>query len=298
MSTSIYNGYRFKNVIDLKTIQKVCLRINNKIKPVAYRLFLKKYYSLLFNVIDRNTFGLHHESMVYLRDLNIGSGIHWYIQSKQALIKNTEYDFNFSFNIFPINDKILILLHTKQEKIKEIFESFPEILEYHYQDISDPPIDISSDEWDQRKIDWDLALGGDGFAISREIALSYTPYDSRNFIHNNGFFYNISNSEILTEILPTLMERSKKISRVLMENEFLKMNEYNVDSTTLYFKFLNYLESSEGEKILNESSEKIMKELTQIKSIDDLYDIINKKINFNEKININLINKMPYWLNL
>lgn len=86
----------------------------------------------------------------------------------ERLRKNREEEFyedipdemNCQLGIYPLEDKTL-LMYFGNYKARAVIENDPNILDYHYQNQTDRPENISEQEWDQRREDWYKAIGTD-----------------------------------------------------------------------------------------------------------------------------------------
>lgn len=66
--------------------------------------------------------------------------------------------------IMPTKDKILAIPYFNQHGWNEKLLEMPWVKEYGYWDNTDQPDDMSDADWEQRKIDWDDALGSEHFS--------------------------------------------------------------------------------------------------------------------------------------
>ena len=62
--------------------------------------------------------------------------------------------------LIPLKGRILVLYYGNiRSEYLQAFESLTEVEDYHYQNSTDKPDDVSQKAWNKRKFDWDLALG-------------------------------------------------------------------------------------------------------------------------------------------
>lgn len=72
-----------------------------------------------------------------------------------------DYDYRCNLQIIPMKRKTLVLYFGNLE-MQQYLESLPDFLtDYHYQDQTDKPDDISTYKWKQREKDWENAIGPD-----------------------------------------------------------------------------------------------------------------------------------------
>lgn len=103
------------------------------------------------------------------------------LKDDQEKLKNTsnsvrlfDLDFEYTVMLFPCNDKTLLLYYTEEPVLQEHFLKLSYTSDYHYQDSSDRPDNISKEEWKKRMLDWEFVLGGNGWGKPIENGLCFT----------------------------------------------------------------------------------------------------------------------------
>lgn len=189
MSTVICDAYKFDKNYSLLELNDLMLKLREDIKEIAqqeyYKLIMKDFiYYLDYRAIHGiekckemvNKINTKSDKNKHLKEIwtelskdNINYlalllYIEWYNQNKINLfplnpnILDSDYDFRSELVIIPIEDKILALYYGNYE-LKKIVESQSCLMDYHYQNQCDRPECISEEEWDQRRSDWDKAIG-------------------------------------------------------------------------------------------------------------------------------------------
>ena len=104
---------------------------------------------------------------------------------EDAFFENIPDEMNCKLGIYPLEDKTL-LLYFGNHKARAIIENDPNILDYHYQNQTDRPEYITEQEWNQRREDWNQAIGPDyvpsyhGFMVNLfNSDEAFTLYDNR-----------------------------------------------------------------------------------------------------------------------
>lgn len=164
MSTKIYDAYLFKGNVNktfklLKKIKKEVLEremveiYHKEIKETVHLLdeylFLNKKIILDENIISQTPF---KENSAL-----IGYKLHQYeINEKKKYPSILDSMSKFDVSIFPISEKkTLLKFYTSMEFHKEVLNKFSrQLKDYHYQNSTDRPEEISSKEWSQRLRDW------------------------------------------------------------------------------------------------------------------------------------------------
>lgn len=175
MSTKIYNGHKFKNNMDLLELNERMLALREtyrkEVESYTRGLFMNLvyFYEDLYVVdpalyeTEMKKFGNFfeiHSNEDYMRiiagnvALNLSERLSEAMDSPR---RNPVYDVSSSLQIFPLKDKILFTFYGNQN-FEQILENEPDIEEYHYQDQCDMPEDMSEEEWEQRRIDWEQAI--------------------------------------------------------------------------------------------------------------------------------------------
>jgi hypothetical protein len=95
--------------------------------------------------------------------------------SEAVFVYNSEDDADFDVNmvVLPIEDKTLCMPYAHNDVLYDLLTKRPEISEYAYWNNVDPPENISDEEWEQRKNDWDEALPGAGVPKDNGMVLHF-----------------------------------------------------------------------------------------------------------------------------
>lgn len=95
--------------------------------------------------------------------------------SEAIFIYDSENDADFDVNmvVIPIKDKTLCMPYASNDNLYELLIKRPEISEYAYWNNVDHPDNISEEEWEQRKNDWDEALPGAGVPKNNGMVLHF-----------------------------------------------------------------------------------------------------------------------------
>lgn len=314
MSTKIYNGYKFKEPLSLDELHGFCIRLRDKVKPIAEDLYFQTFFRIYFEVLDKNQFGMYDEAMYFLSKEggNLEFGIDRYLMKRMRHIKISEerdpdVDFEFSITILPLKSgEVLVLLYTEKGELRKAFATMPEIEEYHYQDQSDKPERISKKAWDKRRDDWQAALGGDGWGIPLEHGFNFTPYSERRL---SFFMLDDERKKEILKLIPTPEERAKVIARNLHLEQWSNKNPIDKEITnskdknkiyeanmTSYWRYVDFRKTDVGnaefEKIIQEIVPKLT--LTKVETLRDIWT----DIKFHPKVKKILKSKYkgkPYW---
>ena len=145
MSTKIHNGYRLPKIRKAKLI-KVQVATQLAIRESVYMLDL---YQVGFNVPDikQSVFGFgYHKVEERFRKF------------KKGPYRDPLYDLRFELILF-LTDPVLAIFIGEQKAMQSIIKTHPDIEEYAYWNNSDPPENMSDEDWEQREKDWKFLDG-------------------------------------------------------------------------------------------------------------------------------------------
>lgn len=300
MSTKIYNGYRLKGNPSLLEVHEFCLKLKNKIKPLAEKTFKRHLINEMMDVYDKNQFGIYDQAMYFVNkeSNSLFWGIDKFLRSKMDHIKVSQhrdpaYDYEFSISIHPHkNGSTLLMLFTERSELTKAFNKMKEVEEYHYQDQSDKPKNISDKKWEKRGNEWNDVLDGNGYGIPSECGFIYTPYSD---VSRCIFGLDKKEKNKLIKLVVSVDERARVIAGNLMAKTWEETKLYpDLSTTDNYWKYLDFKKSDEGKKILNEKIEMIK---PQLKIFNDISNF-DTKITFHphiQKIFKDDAGGKPYW---
>lgn len=194
MSTKIYNAYKYEGSIN--DLLKIFLEQKIKVKKKIIKQVTESHMLTLWNrkaFIEEN----RNKLVDYVALKNLADYI------KTVVL---DYDHTFSEELsivvyFPTKD-----LFEKETYLFQIFgnvrdlnfKKYPEIQDFHFQNQSDEPDDVTEEEWDFREVVWETIFPG--FERPSEIGLTYeliSPLDASSVaIGVQDNFRKYSNEEI------------------------------------------------------------------------------------------------------
>lgn len=163
MSTKIYNGYISK--LSIEQLLKKFIVLVPQFEEKKKEFYHKSLAEEATFAIDKEVYkqGKRPEGD---RQFRILHEIHDKNEKaiKNAILMHTKESNDFSANccVFPMGKrKTLILFYCEDNTLTEMWRNLPFISEYHYQNQTDQPSEISNKDWNQRRKDWDKAVGWD-----------------------------------------------------------------------------------------------------------------------------------------
>jgi len=155
MSTKLYNGIKFKSN-DIREVLDQLISIKNKANEIALDLLDDRSLALFIesnNLLDKDKWEISREILDALESSNYNK---WKFKPRMY----------FSVVIYPTKEGDIYGYYFDSDK-KEFNDLLkPFYTDFHYQNNSDKPDDISDEEWKFRELKWDELLPGDKFADS------------------------------------------------------------------------------------------------------------------------------------
>lgn len=277
MSTKIKNGFILKNC---KTLDQAYIWCSKK-KPILAKLSVQRleervaidYLELIDNLaIKNNKNALVKEFKEAKYQSNPYSFIVDRVQKEIQKAEKSEsrsdsygYDLSLCIDLFKVGNKVIGLYHTVDQKLEAALLKDKNVGDYHYQNSTDRPDEISQKEWKEREKNWDLVVDNPHRNNLRFTFSSYT--DLR---YQVGFFEQVQ-SQFLS-----LDERANKIADIKMSNRdpHLKQIKDHRDWVSCFMKSKEWRKTEPAQKIFNKIKEQVLKKLVPTEKITQ--DLFNK----------------------
>lgn len=218
MSTKIYNGY----VLPKQSMEELlvfCKDMGNRMKEKKQNIIIKTLATMIIHMLDSTSAGLADK--VKLGEKALGKSLYGNaleslrsrIDKRNKFERDPQFDFGCNIMLFPMEDKVLCLLYCEHSELEKIWNE--NVQEYHYQNQTDKPDEISNEEWEQRRKDWNEALGGDGWGRPIDNGFKFTFTDEE-----VSYPYPVI-EEVIAE-LPSFEERLAEISKEKYVSDYIK----------------------------------------------------------------------------
>jgi hypothetical protein len=286
MSTKIYDAYVIEKEFTLLELQGILLDYRKKVLQRAQEDYMEILVNLCTSLYDDLSIGLdvldEYKKGRYSKLSKDTDSIKWvifeYLNDRfRATYKTHERDpicdWELNISIVPLEGKTIFKLFTEKKFFKEMWKEIDGVKDYHYQDQTDPPEDISEEEWDQRRKDWEKVFEKvEGWAFS---SVAYN-FDFINAENASWMWMAPANEVLLQKHISSHEDRSRgrawvSLSNKLFAEEKKKWKEENPDIDT---------DTEEGKKQLKravswyemsvkaeEDKEGIEKEVNRFKSL-------------------------------
>lgn len=273
MGLEFFNGYRFKENMNLVELNDRISKLRKDLKEEQKRIYKKRLLDLIYlyeelYFVDKKfcekqlkKMGyiqeIHETSSVYEIAFNLNYNYRSQVIGVMAFHKgNTSLDYGCKLQIFPINDKILFQFIGEKEA-KKILNKQPDIEEYSYGTHIRNHENINEDDWDGRLCDWKKAT-------------------QSQILSNNGFYATLFDESdipfMLTEVIPSedeygdykksLDERALAVAKEYCVYPGFLGNNYEVFFGKGYQEFLK-IETENIKRIL-ETKQDPLKELIRV----------------------------------
>jgi hypothetical protein len=274
MSTKIYNGYcsnmGLANLLEkLKEFKEEALKsLDAEYFKSLVSTYVKEYADAEIKIPTQTEEDINHNDLLYRLHGECEKHLSGLKKHERSYFHGIELDLETSICVFPISpNRTLMLWYCDVPVVTQMWENLPFVKDYHYQDQTDRPDEISSGAWRRREKDWEKVLGGTGWG---------KPVD-------NGYIYQIKDREIpwyrkrfdhdLQSFIPTERSRKKKIIHDRKWSErFAEIKKENPDQNSSFSHYMDFREE------FNEKWEKG-------EYREEIQAIQTQEINFDPKLN-------------
>lgn len=155
MSTKLYNGIKFKSN-NIKEVLDQLMSIKEKANEIALDLLDDESLALFIsanNLLDKDKWEISREMIDALESSNYNK---WHFKPRMY----------FSVVIYPTQEGDIYgyYFDSDKQEFNDLLKPF--YTDFHYQNQTDPPNDVTEEEWEFRQLKWDELLPGDKFKDS------------------------------------------------------------------------------------------------------------------------------------
>ena len=245
--------------MSFEELHELSMTLRTEFNAVKEKLVSKLYAQLATDFVDRVAVGLQKPFKE-----SILSHVGAEVDDRVRKIKTSGYrdplvDFEASVVFIPAKDKTLALFFGEQKEYLKKWESLSDVKDYHYQNQTDPPKNISAREWRQREEDWETALPGVGIpALSGFTAQ----------IVQEGLWFYPDSAQILAH-LPSLEKRAKLVAEELLASRRLP-DKKGREAISAYMDFRKWLQTDDGQTELSKIREEVRSRIKHKLTREDL----------------------------
>jgi len=162
MSTKIYYGFRVRG-LTLKRFHAELQKLRPKIEKLADEEF--RAYFVRESVRRMDSYRVKKKLKLLKEDEKPFDSFQFYMECQDEWRKidresiRSTLDWSCEISLFPLAARdFLCCYFTERDSIIELIQAQPWFTEYAYYNNTDQPDDISDEEWEQRKRDWDIVF--------------------------------------------------------------------------------------------------------------------------------------------
>ncbi len=191
MSTKIYYGFRVQTS-DPKEIIKLVKDYRKKYWSLdARKKKIEFLHSIVSHITDPEKLVMYGEFGYEMNAYTMAENL-WHKmrgEIKKTGYRNSMVDTDFQIVVFPHETVFLGIVYTESSKWFRKWLKMPGVSEYGYWNNTDPPDDVSEEEWENRGKVWNEVLGSSGVPATSGFTIDiHDPY---------GPFERISKDEVL-----------------------------------------------------------------------------------------------------
>lgn len=236
MSTKICDGYALATT-DLQEVYQLLLDFHRQIEPLQIKLLSRAVAADAVAAFDRWTLtgraGEQPQTMWQragraVREVEDGTRRHG--------TRPERYDFTWSVALFPRPWRTLAIAFIGDDAIRRAWTALPLVSDFHYQNQTDRPQDLTAEEWETRRLEWREALPGLG--VPCDTGLLYEPRVG---------WWRAAEPRALVEAAPALVDRAALMAREQMFDRFLAGRETSIETIgLLLYDFGEWLRANPG----------------------------------------------------
>lgn len=254
MSTKIYNGFRIVKLTNsgalsnLHFINLIANHARHYMIAEASRLATKRLIRQCVDTLDFEAVELSSPKSRKRDDI----ALEVYMNMLSEENENGS-DLDASITLHPVsNGKLLGIIFTENNELLDHWFNFsmPEqqisIEEYHYQDQTDQPEELSEDQWEHRCLEWSEALldNFNGVPIMNGIGVQLVETKSNMLLNISEVLHH----DILNAYIPSFEYRIKTVTKEIMFKRYTSDMELSGNNIFRVMKeFKEYVKTSEGQ---------------------------------------------------
>jgi len=266
MSTKIYTGFRFQDDMTLMQIHEAIMKFQKMADDIVFDEVANWITRTSVWYFDSLTMGwLEGESKeTSMRSCVLSAASQMLNKMKRemdkSMVRDPWIDFTMEISILPLGrKKILGMYFAENQRLINAWMSQPFVNEYHYQNQTDRPNDISVSEWRKRRRDWDKIFKDSSVPAMCGFRAQLTPK-----------YYPIIQVDEVLKRVKTLAERAFSVAREMLYREKEDEGEPTIAKITTWFQWMN--KTPEGQAALKAKIKEVKKKLKKRICKNDLLE--------------------------
>ncbi|SOC21754.1 hypothetical protein [Thalassospira xiamenensis] len=258
MSTKIYDAFRL-DVPSLLDAYTLVDSFRHQLIPMREELMARRYAGDMISTLDMLALG----HMPDLKDQTNPSlygfvNNNWH-EIERELIKGHRsplHDFGCEIILYPHEGEIYGQMLVEQSSYREAWFDNPSVVDFHYQNQTDGPDNVSEEEWEARSDIWDAIFNRHPSSTMALCGLTITCAPERGLC-------NRSTIEELRKAAPSYESRLDKVARQAICDMFLRSSSADIeafrpsDFINFHYRVRNFLDEERGKAYLAEVKESL-----------------------------------------
>ena len=246
MNINITNGYKLKKVSSLKKFNEELILIKDEINKKYYEEYHKELALFIGLILDMKRLNFSTDKIrdilykiyhIKLKESIALDDLVEYITRKEFTSNNfklNHFHYACKISVYIVKDNVLLRIVTDKPNILSSIGyedtdwikhngNLPELIPWGFDSEDELPTTLSTKEWNERRMDWEIAL--------KEKPLK---------IRINDFIDKYDKNLVLKMINDNFKERCKNLTNAILIDKGININKMNFDDE--YFKRKTYTE--------------------------------------------------------
>jgi len=276
MSTKINHGVILKGFKSLDQAYAWCSKKKPRLAKLSIQILEEKIAADYLELIDNLTIKNYKNALVKeFKNVKYKDNPYSFIVDRvKEQIEKAEksenrsesygYDLSISIDLFKVGNKVIGLYHSVDQKLIKGLLRDKNLKDYHYQNSTDRPEDISQKEWKQREKDWDFVVDA---PHRNNLRFTFSSYLTLR--------YEICYFDKVKPRFLSLDERANKIAEIKMANRdpYLKQIKDHRDWVNLFMQSKEWRKTEAAQNIFAKIKAKVLTQLIPTEEIaQSLFD--------------------------
>jgi len=273
MSTKIYNGFRFRSP-NMPTIWKWLGQFQKEVWNTTVDCLSRAYAKHAVFTFDSRTLGRPSSAD---KDLSISPAAFAYdciAEPARSALKDIpwrdqhpladKYNYKAQVGVYPIHNNLTLGFYfIDNRKLEKLFREQTWFIDYHYQNQTDRPENVTAKEWRKRRQDWDKAFTySDRFCQAGFIMT----------LHDPAVLWHRPGPKLVMPFVPSYGERLRDFVKDAVLKDYEKRHPLDLNRIfTHHEKFEKYLKTKKGKAEWKKHEKRIRKKLKKSISQKDLF---------------------------
>ena len=274
MSTKLYNGFKFSDP-NMVIIRNQLGEFQKEIFNITADIITNLHVDMAIRCFDSRCMGIRLPYDSDPKDKPYVAARSYIVDKMDEVRKGSDMDSSYSFKfeiaVYPVTNRTTLGYHFSSQRVfEEALAKQKWWRDFHYQNQSDPPDDVTPRTWNDRRKMWDKVFSfSDTFSRAGFIMDLHDQYIS---------FHNPRPSEIM-RLIPSYSKRLKditgeRVSKTWYSHRKELKNPDSVSVSTyleLHQKYMKYLTTENGKRTWAKHEKYVCSKLKKKVTLSDLF---------------------------